>query len=162
MACWCMRTESSFQPHWDRRCWTYPPRSSRHYEVPRANQNFGLVARDNQRRQADSGCMWTLSNVQTEAAQRTVVDDASSLATLGETGNLPMSLLNNYLKFKRGDVMNSYRGAICWMHESLNVVTELTCRCHVERLYLVVCEYTGWVECLVFNVTYFIRKYEGN
>ena len=57
--------------------------------------------------------------------------------------------------------MNSYRGAFCWMHESLNVVTELTCRCHVERLYLVVSEYTGWVECLVFNVTYYTRKYDN-
>ena len=57
-------------------------------------------------------------------------------------------------------VMNSYRGAICWMHESLNVVTELTCRCHVERMYLVVSEYTGWVECIVFNVTYYTRKYD--
>ena len=35
----------------------YPSRSSRHYEVPRANQNLSLVARDNQRRQAHSGCM---------------------------------------------------------------------------------------------------------
>ena len=65
---------------------------SRHYEVPRANQNLGLVDRDNQRRQAHSGCMWTLSNIQTESAQGTVVDDASSLATLGETANRPMSL----------------------------------------------------------------------
>ena len=36
---------------------TYPSRSSRHYEVPPANQNFGLVARDNQIRQAHSDCM---------------------------------------------------------------------------------------------------------
>ena len=75
----------------------YPSRSSRHYEVPRANQNLGLVARDNQRRQAHSGCMWTLSNIQTESAQGTVVDDTSSLATLGETGNRPMSLRRSEL-----------------------------------------------------------------
>ena len=73
-----------------------------------------------------------------------------------------VSLLNNHLKFKRGDVMNSYRGTICLMHESLNVVTELTCRCHVERLYLVVSEYTGRIECLVFNVTYYTRKYDNH